>query len=142
MNALVEAARQYIGVPFKHQGRTPDGLDCAGLVALALLDARGIVIRDVQGYGREPWRDGFEAAVIENLGPPIETDALEVGDIVLMNRRPHGPANHIAIVSDYYLGGLGLIHTRSDLYRGQEKGRVTEHRLDERWQQRITKVFR
>lgn len=33
--ALVRSARELIGVPWKHLGRGPTGLDCAGLLVLA-----------------------------------------------------------------------------------------------------------
>lgn len=34
--ALIAAARSLLGVPFKHQGRNEFGLDCIGLVTLAM----------------------------------------------------------------------------------------------------------
>lgn len=37
---LVAAARRYLRTPFRHYGRTPAGLDCVGVVLLALADAR------------------------------------------------------------------------------------------------------
>lgn len=144
MNAArVEAARRYLGVPFVHQGRLPTGMDCAGLLVLVFAD-EGRALRDLSHYGRTPWKDGLEGALLDNFGDALlpQGAQLEPGDVVLITNRPGGPARHIAIVSDYYLGGLALIHTRSDISHGQEKGRVTEHRMDERWSARVTKAFR
>ena len=33
-SAIVAAARTWLGVPWRHQGRTRQGVDCAGLVVL------------------------------------------------------------------------------------------------------------
>jgi cell wall-associated NlpC family hydrolase len=34
LNVIVSAARSWLGVPWRHQGRTRQGVDCAGLVVL------------------------------------------------------------------------------------------------------------
>lgn len=139
--ALVAAARGYLGAPFVHQGRLPAGMDCAGLLVLAYADC-GRQLRDLSGYGRTPWRDGLEAALEDNFGPALpDGEKIEPGDKLLILGRS-GEPQHIAIAGDYYLGGISLIHTRSDLFRGAERGRVTEHRLDERWAKLIFKVYR
>ena len=33
-DAIIAAARAWLGVPWRHQGRTRQGVDCAGLVVL------------------------------------------------------------------------------------------------------------
>lgn len=138
MSALVDAARRYMGAPFAHQGRAAWAMDCAGLLVLAERDC-GRELRDVAAYGRTPWRDGLESALVDNYGPPVQGDLLP-GDKLLMRfaREPQ----HIAIVTDYIGGGLGIIHTRSDISNGRQKGRVVEHILDATWRDRIVKVFR
>lgn len=136
--ALVDAARAYIGVPFRHQGRTREGMDCAGLVMAALNDL-GRFPDDVEGYGMSPWLDGLQMAVEAFYGPPT-AEPIEPGDVLLMRFRSQ--PQHLAIATDYYLGGLGMIHTRSDLMRGRQRGRVVEHRLNDVWNKRIVKVYR
>jgi cell wall-associated NlpC family hydrolase len=138
MSALVQAARNYLGVPFAHQGRAAFGMDCAGLLVLAEFDC-GRVLRDVAAYGKTPWKDGLEAALVDNYGAPV-TGPIVPGDKLLMRFRRE--PQHIAIATDYFLGGLGIIHTRSDLARGIQRGRVVEHRLDERWASYIVRVYR
>lgn len=131
---LVEAARAYLGAPFLHQGRSPAGMDCAGLALLALRDC-GHAPADMTHYGRRPWRDGLQQAVEAFYGAPVRLPP-QAGDLVLMANKPGGPPAHIAIVGDYVLGGLSLIHTRADV------GRVVENRMDERELARIVAVYR
>lgn len=136
---LVAAARRYLGASFVHQGRQPDGPDCAGLLRLSLLDLGWpeSALPDIAGYGRAPWRDGLRQTLESFYGPPAA--GLEVGDVVLAVRRagmPISRASHIAIVGDYVLGGFSLIHTRADI------GKVVEHRMDEKEAALIVAVYR
>jgi cell wall-associated NlpC family hydrolase len=132
MSALVDAARTYLGVKFRHRGRTRFGLDCAGLVWCAYRDC-GHVLHDFQHYGREPYRDGLVTHVRQALGDPI-SEPLQPGDVVLMRYdvNPH----HIAIIGDYAVGGLSMIHTSGEVER------VSENILSGRWRGRITHTFR
>ncbi len=143
MTAIVEQARTYLGVPFRHRGRTPRGLDCAGLVVRSYADL-GVVLPDVACYGREPHRDGLMDAMRAAFGVPvwegrslIDRAVLRVGDVVVLRFEVH--PHHIAIVTDDRHHGLGLIHAYSPPGGG---GRVVEHGLDARWQSQILAVFR
>ena len=49
--ALLDAARAYCGVPFRHLGRNRAGLDCVGLLLAAAADA-GIRADDPGAYDR------------------------------------------------------------------------------------------
>jgi cell wall-associated NlpC family hydrolase len=51
--AIIAAARAYLGVPFRHQGRSRTGLDCLGLGVVAFRDA-GLAVEDAQAYRRQP----------------------------------------------------------------------------------------
>lgn len=132
MSKLVAAARRYLGVPFRHRGRTAAGLDCAGLVWLAYADL-GLKLPDVRIYGREPHRNGLEDAMVRALGEPVSRWPM-AGDVLLMrfDKEPH----HIGIAAEYPHGGLSLIHAYGTA------GKVVEHRLDQTWQDRIVAVFR
>jgi len=131
---IVSAARAYIGVPFRHRGRSATRLDCAGLAIRALRDAGRVVAFDIRHYGQEPWRDGLRQAVQANMGPPVD-DAPQPGDVLLMRFNTDQP-HHIAIAGDYLYGGLSIIHAYAEV------GRVVEHRLDDRWRSRIVEVYR
>jgi cell wall-associated NlpC family hydrolase len=52
-NDFIAAARSYMGVKWRHQGRNQMGVDCVGLV-LCCLDEIGIPAPDMQGYRRTP----------------------------------------------------------------------------------------
>lgn len=132
MSALVTAARTYMGVRFRHRGRTRWGLDCAGLVWCAYRDC-GHELHDFLYYGREPFRNGLVEHVSQALGEPIN-EPLQPGDVVLMRYdvNPH----HVALIGNHPLGQLSMIHTSGEV------GRVTEHDLSERWRGRITHAFR
>jgi len=58
MIAHVEAARKYLGMPFRHMARGPRRVDCAGLILCAFRDV-GIELEDMPVYGREPHKDGL-----------------------------------------------------------------------------------
>lgn len=144
MSRLVETARSFLGVPFKHRGRTRRGLDCAGLVWCACAEA-GVTHPDLKRYGREPHRDGMMRVVIAGAGEPVwqgkvgqvvPREMLQVGDVLVMRfeKEPH----HMGIVGTDRLRGLSLIHADGS----HTVRRVVEHGLDEHWQKRICAVFR
>lgn len=134
MSALVVAARKYLGVPFRHMGRTPKALDCVGLGWRAYHDC-GVDLPVPRFYGREPYRDTLMQALIDALGQPI-TGEPQLGDVGTFRFRdePH----HVAIIGNAPYGGLTLIHADSS----PTVARVVEHRFDAWWLERLTAVFR
>lgn len=115
MPSIVEAARTYIGVPWKHMGRSRRGLDCAGLLIVAAKDAKGADLESPARYGREPFRAGLEsfcakAGDLAWSGPKgaCTYDLLRVGDGVLM--APGTQPRHLAIVGDDPMYRFSLIH--------------------------------
>src|SRR5690606_30433438 len=90
--ALVTAARGFLGVRWRHQGRSMRGVDCAGLVVCALR-AVGREPVDMAGYGREPYLSGLETTLRENFGDPQPAESMRVGDIALM--RFVGAPSHV-----------------------------------------------
>lgn len=127
---LHEAARTFIDVPFKHQGRNPEfGIDCIGLVKLSLA-LLGVVTPDRRNYPRDP--DGtLNDAMRSVFGP--EAFGLRADDAVSI--RYKGQARHVAIVGENR-NGLTLIHTDARI------GRVVEQPLDDRWRKRIVASWR
>lgn len=143
MGKLVDAARVYIGVKWRHRGRSMHGLDCAGLGVLAYRDC-GVEVPDFTLYGREPHDDGLIKYLTAALGSPVyeaKTAALaphlQDGDVIVQcfDKQPH----HVAIVAEVMYGttpALNVVHADG------RAGRVLEVRLDEAAIARITHVFR
>lgn len=132
---LDEAARQYLGVRFRHQGRNPaTGIDCVGLLVLsaAACGLSGLAEHDLTGYARDPHGGLLESRLRAAFGEPVPN--MRPGDVVAM-AFPH-VVRHVGIVGAYPHGGLSLIHTYSN------ERQVIEHRLDERWLRLIRSAYR
>ncbi|WP_099865111.1 NlpC/P60 family protein [Pararhizobium haloflavum] len=134
--AIVEAARDWIGTPYRHQGSTRNvGCDCLGLV-------RG-VWRHIYGEEAEqpgPYQpDWAEMTSAERLiaagrrhcGPPLPAAEMQPGDIIAFRWRAHLPAKHVGIVS----AADRFIHA-------YEQACVIESPLIPAWRRRIAAVFR
>ena len=55
---IVVGARTWLGVPWRHQGRSRAGVDCAGLV-VQVAKALELADYDTVSYGRRPQGQGF-----------------------------------------------------------------------------------
>lgn len=79
MSAVVHAARGWLGVPWRHLGRSLAGVDCIGLVVLAHRTA-GHDVPDPAPYAREPVGArviaGIEAAGGRRVARPRAGDVL------------------------------------------------------------------
>jgi len=133
-SAFVADARTYMGVRFKHQGRSRRGLDCIGLCVVAMR-ALGRPVWDSPAYGTTAATQGLREALVRNLGEPIPNkEGMHEGDIALMAFV--GEPSHVGIITDYPLGGFALLHTFAQVRK------VVEHRMDEQWLGYIAEVFR
>lgn len=133
---VAERARSMIGVPFLHQGRDRNGIDCVGFMAYVI----DYPFAQIPAYPRDPLNSELETAMTAAFGPPLllkpTIDQLREGDLCAMQYR--GPIRHVGIVLNHPTlpGQLSLIHT--DAVRDA----VTEHILDAKWLRRIEKVWR
>lgn len=125
--AVVDGARKYLGVRFRHQGRTGSFCDCAGLLVLTGKNLEIDVI-DITAYGRMPDSNQL-VEILEQQLEPIEIDEARPGDIYLMHFG--GPPQHMAIKTD-----IGIIHSYA-LAR-----KVVEHDLNDSWRSRIHAAYR
>lgn len=143
---IVTTARGWIGTRFHHQGRMKatathsGGCDCLGLLVgiadeLNIISNNNILLcnYDVKDYGHIPDGKRMQAA-FGSLFDVVPTEATQPGDILLM--RFDGEPQHVAIVSDYPYGGLGIIHALAAARK------VVEHRLDSVWKSRIVQAYR
>lgn len=82
---IVAAALSWRGVPFRHQGRARDGVDCVGLV-LAVGRQCGVDTRhvDVPDYGRLP--DGRFFGLFARHLTRITRDAARAGSVIVFAR--------------------------------------------------------
>lgn len=126
---IVTAARALVGVPFKHQGRTRNGLDCAGLV-VHVAATLGLKYTDHGGYARSPSDGLLESAL--DMQPCLELlpnkADMQAGDVLLMRFKE---PQHLGIYT-----GENIIHSYSTV------GKVCEHRLADVWKARIMRVYR
>lgn len=138
--SLVEAARSLKGTRFVHRGRTPRGVDCAGMVKVAY-QICGVDLPDFTLYSKEPAAHGpgLTSYMTEALGLPVAVEPvnlsdLQEGDILVLRfvREPH----HVGMVTNYPYGGFALLHAC-----GMNK-KVIEHRLSKDMVRRITHVYR
>ncbi len=115
---LVAEARSWVGVPFLHQGRSRDGVDCVGLV-VAVCRALGLVAPDFETgvYGRLPADDMLRRRIAEHCAP---LPAARAGALIVI--RWTREASHV---------GLCLGETMVHSY--ERMGRVIEHGYRGRW---------
>ncbi len=136
---IVATARNWLGVPFLHQGRSQAGVDCVGvLMCVAEQLGMDVVRADRTDYSRLPSGDLLVAVLNKHL---LAVDFLDAraGDVALFRlvREPQ----HVGLLTDYVVGGsggagFGLLHCTEDI------GKVVEHRLDAVWQRRMVGVWR
>lgn len=93
------------GVPFRHQGRSREGVDCVGL-PLAALAAQGVVIDAPANYAPSAASMLLLDALgrIGQLVPRLPLNAPEPGDVLVL--RVRRAAQHLAIA----LGPDRMIH--------------------------------
>lgn len=120
---VVTAARGWTGVRWRHQGRSRDGIDCAGLVIKVAHDL-GLSEFDTKDYARQATDETMLALCREHAIEIAMKDA-RPGDLVVLR---FGNQRHIGFLGDYLHGGLTLLHAYSHHPR-----KVVEHRFDETW---------
>ena len=132
---IVRLARETIGTPYQHQQRVNGvAMDCAGVPVYVGLRL-GVDFHDVTNYGRQPRPNEMRNALDRTL-VRINKINMQPGDVawIRFQREPQ----HLAIIGDYYLGGLSLIHASN----GSGLNRVVEHRMDDKWLFRIVAAWR
>lgn len=136
IDSLIKEARTYLGVVWKHQGRSHKGVDCVGFLINAFKYIN-VKIIEIRGYSRNP--DGIKLKQImdnqPNLIKILPTEKMKAGDVVLFRIRKD--PQHVALVTDSNTANLGIIHA----YNGGEK-KVVEHDFADYWRQKIVAVYR
>lgn len=116
---IVEEARSWLGVPWRHQGRNRTGIDCGGLVAV-VGQATGVFPKraDAFGYDRLPTLyllvETTQEWMRRKMGP--EFNDRRPGDVVIMKpTAQYQWPSHIGILTRLPDGELGLIHSYNGL---------------------------
>jgi len=103
---IVEEARSYLGVKWLHQGRTRDGIDCAGLV-VCVGNGLGLIQYDRSDYQRNPNGSAFLHYFKDGGGVQKPVTEAKPGDILVLREGAY-PC-HTAIVGENR-HGLTIIH--------------------------------
>ena len=127
---LIASARELLGFPFRHQGRSPSGkVDCAGVIC-HVAERNGIPYADQRDYPRQPGGSRLESA-LDTQPSLVRVPKSQVlaGDVLLM--RFDGEPQHLALYT-----GENIIHAYETM------GKVVEHALTDTWNRRIVAVYR
>lgn len=120
---VVEAARSFIGVAYRHQGRTRAGLDCIGLnVAIAI--QLHLPAHDFSAYAPTPDPVALLREVSKGMDSVATRDGLAPGHSLMFRLTAHGPPQHFAILTE---DGT-MVHALSTT------GSVVEVTFDRMWQ--------
>lgn len=127
---VIVAARSWLDVPFIHQGRSREGVDCVGFVICCLRDDLSLLPKcfDVNGYGHKP-----DGTLFSECDKRLTRAKPKPGGIFVM-RFAEEP-QHMGFIVPYRHGGFAIIHALS------RRHRIVEHRLDKLWESRILGTF-
>lgn len=111
---VIEAARALIGTPYRHQGRTVNGVDCVGLPIL-IMDRLGVVPKELTraNYGRLTHAELLSTTERYCIRLPQP----ELGCLLLIRWPREESPGHSAIYMD-----KGIIHAWQMLQRVVEHG--------------------
>ena len=99
-DAFVAAARSFVGVPWRHLGRSHTGVDCIGLVLLAAREV-GVDLPDPVPYAREPQGTRLLEGI---LGHAARVSEVRAGDVLLFRMGLYG--GHVGIASVHPAWGV------------------------------------
>ena len=127
---ILSAARELIGTPWAHQGRTPGvGIDCAGVV-VHILALNGIRY-DVSGYSYEP--NGELTLHADSCLTRISKAAFQPADVLVF--RIKKLPQHVALATD-----KGILHSFN---RGPGTlSKVVETGLTDQWRAHIVAAYK
>lgn len=126
---VVKTAREYLGTPHAHHGRVKGlkgAIDCPGLLICTLKDV-GIISSSFDRFDYSKGDLSLHVAdYLVDVADVIDSKEALPGDILVF--RVTGVQEHVGFYTD-----IGVIHLLS---------KVVEHRLDDKWLDRIGGSFR
>lgn len=124
-------ARELLGVPYKHQGRSKTGMDCVGvLVYCAARAGLRHKVHDLPMYSTRPNIKEMDDALSKCDFESIPLAEIKPGDILRVSFG--GLPSHFAI----YTENGTVIHAVSS------RGKVCEHRYDSHFKSQTVAAFR
>ena len=134
-DAVVAAARSWIGTPYRHQAsRKGVGADCLGLVRGVWRELVGPEPEPNPAYARSWAEDGageMLLAAAERWLVPAPEGEIAAGDVLLLRIRPERAARHAGVAT----GPRTMVHA----YDGHA---VAETPIPEAWLRRVAARFR
>jgi hypothetical protein len=134
---IIAKARELVGKPWAHQGRSESGVDCGGALAWVAKQLQ-VPMNDFEGYARLPTARSLTQACEANY-VRIPLASVCPADVVMLRFPLAMHPSHLALVTDWK-DGLGLLHSLGG--SGGSPGRVIEHRLSDSWRQKIVSAWR
>lgn len=108
---IVDTALTMEGVPFLHQGRTMNGVDCVGMLVVLGEKVGYPEIIDVTDYRRVPKSEEIKAVLGANCNE-IPLEDVGIGDIYFMRHHARKPRHASIKVSD-----TQMIHANGKVVR-------------------------
>lgn len=130
-DAIIAEARGWLGIPWRHQGRTRAGIDCVGLV-VCVAHALDLSDYDATGYGRRAQGQGFVAHFRDNMDAVAIPDA-RPGDVLVFS--DHAYPCHCGFLTER-LGHPHLLHAHAT------RRKVIEEPYAGEWPARVRFAFR
>ncbi|MDR2072026.1 MAG: C40 family peptidase [Spirochaetaceae bacterium] len=96
---ITEMAREYLGVPYRYAGVSPEGFDCTGLVYFVYREAAGMEV-------------SRSSVGIWNSGKNVSLAQVQPGDVLVFTTVRPG-ASHAGIVLENGPQGILFIHAAS-----------------------------
>ena len=127
---IVDEARTWLGVPWRHLGRNRAGIDCVGL-GVVVTRALGISDYDVASYGRTPVPGLVDH--IRRVMTEIPVTDIRAGDVIALKDSAY--PFHVAFVSEKY-GVTHIIHAHA------RRRMVVEEPYTGEWPGLTTHAFR
>jgi cell wall-associated NlpC family hydrolase len=126
---IIEKAREYVGVRFRHFGRSKSGIDCTNLMHISLIagSEQPDKVPPLPPYSKRPMPRELLKEIKQYMYP-IEKEEAREGDIVLM--RYGGRALHLALFTGNTLIHAALINRK-----------VIEHPIDPSVKPHIYKYY-
>lgn len=115
---VVSKAREWLGVPFLHQGRTRNGVDCIGL-AIKVAHQLDLTDFDDTRYGRRPSGKRMKRLLRAHC-LPLPFSQVEAGD--LLHFATDTDPLHVALIT--------RVDPHYVIHAAREFGEVVEQRLD------------